>query len=119
MGTLTPLHEGKAAYGGRDRAENTLVKRYLDNKIDQATYNEQIVVLGSDTKEIEAGLRASQDKKIDLEEMLTFASMIVTRPARLWVDSSLDQRQRMQSVLFPAGITFDASEFRNALRSSL
>lgn len=36
---------------------------------------------------------------------------MILRPTRFWVESSLDQRQRLQKTLFPNGIDFDGEEF--------
>jgi len=42
---------------------------------------------------------------------LTFAEKIITSPARLWLESSVDQRQRLQQTFFPNGLTFNGDEF--------
>jgi hypothetical protein len=36
---------------------------------------------------------------------------IIMRPERLWVESSLEQRQRLQKTLFPNGIELDGEGF--------
>lgn len=39
------------------------------------------------------------------------ADKIILRPDRLWVESSVEQRQRLQKTLFPSGIEFDGEQF--------
>jgi hypothetical protein len=46
-----------------------------------------------------------------VEGVLAFAERILPRAADLWVQSSLDQRQRFQQLFFPDGIAFDGSAF--------
>ena len=46
-----------------------------------------------------------------MEGILTFAERILPRSADLWVQSSLDQRQRFQLLFFPEGISFDGAGF--------
>lgn len=46
-----------------------------------------------------------------MEGILAFAERILPRAADLWVQSSLDQRQRFQQLFFPDGLTFDGAGF--------
>ena len=46
-----------------------------------------------------------------MEGILAFAERVLPRAADLWVQSSLDQRQRFQQLVFPEGIAFDGSAF--------
>jgi hypothetical protein len=42
-----------------------------------------------------------------VEGILAFAERVLPRAADLWVQASLDQRQRFQQLFFPDGIAFD------------
>ena len=42
---------------------------------------------------------------------LAFAERVLPRAADLWVQASLDQRQRFQQLFFPEGIAFDGNGF--------
>lgn len=44
--------------------------------------------------------------ELDIEGVLDFAEVVATDAGRLWIEGSLDQRQRLQTVLFPRGVTF-------------
>ena len=46
-----------------------------------------------------------------MEGILAFAERILPRAADLWVQASLDQRQRFQQLFFPDGIAFDGNRF--------
>jgi hypothetical protein len=43
------------------------------------------------------------------------AEDILTNASHLWSNASLDQKQRLQSVLFPEGLTFDGEQFGTAV----
>ena len=40
---------------------------------------------------------------------MAFAERVLPRAADLWVQASLDQRQRFQQLFFPDGIAFDGN----------
>jgi hypothetical protein len=46
-----------------------------------------------------------------VEGILAFAERVLPRAADLWVQASLDQRQRFQQLFFPDGIAFDGNRF--------
>ena len=43
--------------------------------------------------------------------ILAFAERVLPRAADLWVQASLDQRQRFQQLFFPEGMAFDGQRF--------
>ena len=47
----------------------------------------------------------------DVEGILAFVERVLPRAADLWVQASLEQRQRFQQLFFPAGIAFDGNGF--------
>ena len=49
--------------------------------------------------------------QLDVEGILAFAERILPRASDLWVQASLDQRQRFQQLFFPDGIAFDGNRF--------
>jgi hypothetical protein len=64
--------------------------------------------------------RDAQLDEVDLESVLSFAEKFLPDPARLWLEMSLEQRQRFQVVLFPKGIELGLDgEVRTAVTSSV
>ena len=61
--------------------------------------NEQIVL--AEMQERDAKLES-----YDVEAVLNFAEHVILNAARLWIEFSSDQKQRLQKVLFPQGVTF-------------
>lgn len=101
----------------KQRKERLLDLR-IDGDIDQQTYLERNSGLSADIEAVEVELRRVDAQFLDLEDVLCFAEKIVTSPARLWLESSLDQRQRLQQTFFPEGLTFDGEEFGTLASSS-
>ena len=52
-----------------------------------------------------------QLEELDAEGILAFAERVLPRAADLWVQASLEQRQRFQQLFFPDGISFDGNGF--------
>ena len=50
-------------------------------------------------------------RELDVEGILAFAERILPRAVDLWVQASLDERQRFQQLFFPDGIAFDGNRF--------
>ena len=62
---------------------------------------------------------ATELEEMDVEGILGFAERVLPRAADLWVQASLEQRQRLQQLFFPDGISFDGKEFvRTALTAA-
>ena len=47
----------------------------------------------------------------DRQGILAFAERILPRASDLWVQASLDYRQRLQALFFPEGIAYDGNRF--------
>ena len=54
---------------------------------------------------------SGQLEELDVEGILAFAERVLPRAADLWVQASLEQRQRFQQLFFPDGIAFDGKGF--------
>jgi hypothetical protein len=65
--------------------------------------------------ELEAGavfrFRVNNRLVFNSEGILAFAERILPRASDLWVQASLNQRQRFQQLFFPDGIAFDGNRF--------
>jgi site-specific DNA recombinase len=54
---------------------------------------------------------STQLEEIDVEGILAFAERVLPRAADLWVQASLDQKQRLQQLFYPDGVAFDGIRF--------
>jgi len=58
--------------------------------------------------------------ELDVQGILAFAERILPRASDLWVQASLDYKQRLQQLFFPEGIAFDGIRFnRTAVTAPL
>jgi hypothetical protein len=49
--------------------------------------------------------------ELDVQGILAFAERILPRASDLWVQASLDYKQRLQALFFPEGIGYDGNRF--------
>jgi hypothetical protein len=54
---------------------------------------------------------AESIEELDVQGILAFAERILPRASDLWVQASLDCKQRLQRLFFPEGIAFDGNRF--------
>ncbi len=95
--------------------KNRLDDAYIfERTIDQSTYQTQLSRLREDQILAEIELNDAKVEELDIETVLNFALQTVGDPSTFWLDGDLDQKQRFQKVMFPAGLTFDGKEFGTA-----
>ena len=86
-----------------------------EGAVDQATYERQRDKLREDVALAKLELHEAELEEMDVEGVLAFAEHLLTNAARLWMEASLDQKQRLQTVFFPAGLQFDGERFGTAV----
>jgi hypothetical protein len=58
--------------------------------------------------------------ELDVQGILAFAERVLPRASDLWVQASIDYKQRLQQLFFPEGIAFDGIRFnRTAVTAPL
>ena len=62
----------------------------------------------------EMTLHYARTDELDVEGVLAFAEHLLLNVARMWADASLDQKQRLQRVVFPRGVTYGDAVFGTA-----
>ncbi len=55
--------------------------------------------------------------ELDVQGILAFAERILPRASDLWVQASLDYKQRLQQLFFPEGIAYDGKRFKSNRRN--
>ena len=91
--------------------KDRLTDRYLDDRVPEGTYQEQLdrlTVLIGDTR---LKLADAQAEELDVEGVLDFAEHALRNAARLWQGFEVRQRIRFQALLFPNGLPFDGEKF--------
>ena len=91
-----------------DRLDNAFL---YEQSIDIDTYDRHKERLNEELTLARMDRHATELEEMDVEGILGFAERVLPRAADLWVQASLEQRQRLQQLLFPDGIVFDGKEF--------
>ena len=99
--------------------KSKLIDYKLDGSISQADYTFKSEQLNSQIKEVEYELSTLSDTEEDLTKCLKYTCNVVANLDEVWLNGSLEIRQRLQRLIFPKGLTYDLSNFRTAEISSL
>lgn len=84
-----------------------LVEAYLyRGAIEAAVYRRQDDKLSEEFAIARMQLHEKELDEIDVEGALNFADAVMFDARRLWIEGDLGQRQRLQKVLFPKGVTY-------------
>ncbi len=57
-------------------------------------------------------------EELDIEAVLDFAERVSLNASRLWLEATLEQRQRFQAFLFPEGLQVAEGEIRTPVTAS-
>jgi site-specific DNA recombinase len=83
----------------------------FERSIDIETYDRHGEKLREELTLARIDRHSGQLDELDVEGILAFAERVLPRAADLWVQASLEQRQRFQQLFFPQGISFDGNRF--------
>ena len=83
----------------------------FERSIDIETYDRHAEKLREELTLARIDRHSGQLEELDVEGILAFAERVLPRAADLWVQATLEQRQRFQQLFFPDGIAFDGKGF--------
>jgi site-specific DNA recombinase len=83
--------------------------------IDAATYQEMHAKLAEELTLAEMELRDAQAEEIEIEAVLDFAQAVLLNASNLWKAAPSEQKQRLQQVLFPDGVTYSGGNYRTGV----
>ena len=87
---------------------NRLDEAFLyERSIDRDTYDGHRERLRQELTFEQMDRHATELEELDVEGILGFAERILPSAANLWVQSSLNQKQRLQQLFFPDGVRFN------------
>jgi hypothetical protein len=58
--------------------------------------------------------RDARIEEMDVQAAVSFGGFILLNAPRLWTELSLEQKQRLQQVIFPRGVQFQDGVYRTA-----
>lgn len=90
--------------------ESVLEGAFLyERKIDSAACERQRDKLRETIGLIRIELEEARIEEIDVEGILAYAEHVLSNAAaQMWTDATLEQKRRLQSALFPQGLTFNS-----------
>ena len=90
-----------------------LVEAFVyERAIDKPTYQTQLDKLDEDIALAEIRECDARIEDLDVEAAVRFGELILRNAPALWLESNLDQKQRLQSALSPAGLSFTGTGYR-------
>jgi len=98
----------KAIHDKLDRLDEAFL---FERSIDIEIYDRHAEKLREELTLARMDRHSGQLDELDVEGILAFAERVLPRAADLWVQASLEQRQRFQQLFFPDGISFDGNGF--------
>jgi len=104
--------QGEVDHNMRQRFGVTRDEAFLYSEaIDLTTYGRQRDRLREELTLAKIDHHAEAVDELDVEGILAFAERILPRASDLWVQATLDYKQRLQELFFPEGIAFDGNRF--------
>ena len=101
---------------GLNAPKDHLEEAFLYEKaVDRETYERQRDKLNEQIVFAEMQERDAKLEGYDVEAVLAFAEHVLLNAARLWAEFSSDQKQRLQKVLFPEGVSFEKGIIQTAV----
>ncbi len=97
---------------------SALEERYVFEKdITRETYQRLTDKLEDQIGEAKTLLNDLETCDFDIEEAVTFAEQVMNNPSKLWEETPMPQKQRLQYLFFPRGIEFLDGKFKTADKS--
>ena len=101
----------RAAKAIQDKLDRLDEAFLFERSIDIETYDRHAEKLREELTLARIDRHSGQLEELDVEGILAFAERVLPRAADLWVQASVDQRQRFQHLFLPDGIAFDGNWF--------
>ena len=79
--------------------------------IDLKSYERQRDKLREELTLTQIDHHAEATDELDVQGILAFAERVLPRAADLWVQASLNHKQRLQQLFLPEGLAFDGNRF--------
>jgi site-specific DNA recombinase len=102
----------------RDLRQKRDAKRKLNeafiyrNAISDGDYRQMKEALEQEILALEMKVNEAKQEEIEIEQLLDFSENLLLNAAGTWSESSLEQKQRLQQILFPQGVTYADGFYR-------
>ena len=89
------------------------------NAIGEDDYRQMKEALEQDILTLEMKVNEARQEEIEIEELLDFAENLLLNAAGTWNQSGLEQKQRLQQVLFPEGVAYSDGIYQTTTTSPM
>jgi hypothetical protein len=107
-------HRAKAIRQKLDRLDDAFIYK---ESIDLGTYERDR--LREELTLVQIDRHGSKVEEFDVSGILNFRERVRPRASDLWIQASLEQRQRLQRLFFPEGVAFTGKAFDRTVVTSL
>ncbi len=87
--------------------------------LDPHTYQDESDRLNEQITLAEMEAEDARLDQLDVEAAVEFAQYVLLNAARIWSESSPEQKQRLQKLIFPAGVLFAEGAYRTSTTSMI
>jgi site-specific DNA recombinase len=98
----------------RERKQRLVEAFVYQRAIDPSTYQEQLDKLNEGIALGEINERDARIEETDVQAAVSYGEFVLLSAPRLWAQLSLEQKQRLQQVIFPRGVQFEDGVYRTA-----
>jgi hypothetical protein len=84
-----------------------LYQAHIDDRIPTDVFMELKAALDAETTEADCKLDSARIDEVKIDELLEFCEQVLCNVPTLWNECALEQKQRLQQVLFPQGVLYD------------
>src|ERR1700675_2733543 len=102
-----------------ERKQRLLEAFLYQRAIDQRTYEEQKDKLNEEIALAEIEERDTRIDEIDVQAAVSYGEFLLLNAPQLWAELPLEQKQRLQQVLYPRGVQFEAGHYRTSETSMI
>jgi len=103
-----------------ERQRKTLLDKLVDGTVGDDVYKAKEKQLTLDIALVKSQMNDAKLDEFAVEEALNNAEFVLTNPERLWIDASVEIRQRFQKLLFPEGLSYTKEDgFGTGVSSSV
>jgi hypothetical protein len=102
------------------KLKQALLVAKLKGEIPQSDYEQANALFDNEIATLESNYAEANSHKATFEQLLTFADKVLQNLGETWNHAGIDQKQRVQKVLFPNGLQYSPElGFLNHSKSSL
>lgn len=103
------ISETRAAAGRRllelRKRRDRMVEAFVyDQAVDRATYEAHLQRLDGEIQSVNLELSRTAVERLSIEELIALAKPLLTGSCELWQRAELQEKRRLQALVFPAGI---------------